>query len=159
VPEAPFSLHDIRDVRGFCSTIASRRLSLSRDDREDLEAYLVSECWKLSLSYQRGNPKFPPRFSVHATRVLSLRTVDWMRQRFGRTRWQFAGHTYERERPRPLSLDDGVVADRLGQALSPVDGDHETGRDEDLRRLYAERDRCRDRDLALLGLEPDGRAA
>jgi hypothetical protein len=61
------SLWDVDDAVAFTAAIANRSgLNLSWSDREDLEQYLLVEIWRLSLRYERGDPQFPPRFSVYA---------------------------------------------------------------------------------------------
>jgi hypothetical protein len=153
------SLWDVDDAVAFTAAIANRSgLNLSWSDREDLEQYLLVEIWRLSLRYERGDPQFPPRFSVYAAPLLALRTVDWIRQRNGRTRWQFAGSTYERKRPRRVPFDDSA-RDRLDQAHAESDGDREAGGDLSIAGLDSDGDRRRARDYEILGLEPPRRVA
>jgi hypothetical protein len=153
------TLHDVDDAAAFVAAVINRSgLRLSWADREDLQQYLLGEIWRLSLVYQRGNPRFPPMFSVYATRLLSLRTVDWIRSRNGRTKWKFADSVYERQRPQLVSLDDSA-RDRLEQSQPEGDGDREAGGDLGIPGLYAGGDRQRTRDFRILGLESDGRAA
>jgi hypothetical protein len=155
--EAPYSILDIRDVAAFCARIADRsRVHLSYHDREDLLAYLVETTWELSLRYDAGDR--PPKFAVYAGGILPLRVVDWTRGRFGRTRWQFSGSTYERPRVDLVSLDDSA-RDRLEQGQPERDGDHAAGGDFGIPGLYAGGDRQRARDFRILGLEPPQRAA
>jgi DNA-directed RNA polymerase specialized sigma24 family protein len=147
---ALLALHDVNDAEAFAAAIANRsRLTLSRDDREDLVQFLLVELWKLSLRYDRGDPKFPPRFGVYATGILQRRVVDWSRSRWGRTKWQFADRTYERKRPELVSLD-GDDRDRLGGLVTEGDGDHAPGWDSGLAGLLGEGDRQRDADLETL---------
>ena len=150
----PLSLHDCRDAFGLCSMVASKSAAgLSRDDREDLHAYLVVECWKLSTRFEPGRSTVS--FTTHATTTLRLRAVDWRRQRFGRTKWKFAGHTVTRERPQLVPLDGGDDGDdrgRLGRLVDPGNGDPADSRSPDLAGLLGARDRSRARDLATLGL-------
>ena len=117
------SLHGIDDVERFAGAIVQRSgLELSLHDGEELHAYLITECWRLSLRYDGSQGS---RFSVWARHTLSLRLVDWQRARWGRTRWTFSGgHSHERARPRHVSLDD-PEHDRLGAALAggSLDGD------------------------------------
>src|SRR5262245_11295644 len=108
---APLALHDVADAQALVGAVITRSgLSLSADEHEDLAEYLLVELWKLSLRYEPG----AGRFSSYATGILKRRVVDWKRSRYGRTRWQFAGYTYERPRPQVVSLDD-PDHDRLGE--------------------------------------------
>jgi DNA-directed RNA polymerase specialized sigma24 family protein len=112
MPAAKLALHDVDDAFALCSRVVSLSgLSLRWHEREDLVAYLVSECWALSLRYEPGGI----RFSTWATGTLRRRVVDWQRQRNGRTRWQFAGRVYERERPDLVPLDDGGLDVAVGR--------------------------------------------
>ena len=59
---------------------------------------------------------------------LSNRCTDWLRQHRGRTRWQFAGHTYEPTIPKPVSLDAPAAGDdgsTVGENVGRVDDDLE----------------------------------
>ena len=99
------SLHELDDVEGLCvNVIRSAQLELPHHDYEDCLAYLVETAWELSLVYEQGD--FPSRFGVYLSRMLKRRVIDWQRQRHGRTRWQFAHGTYERELPTIVTLDD-----------------------------------------------------
>jgi hypothetical protein len=105
-------LHDIDDTEAFVGAIVSRSgLDLSYHDREDLQQFLLGECWRLSLVYRRGDPHYGPRFALYATGILRLRVVDWSRKRLGRTRWQFKDKTYERPRAELVSLDADDAGD------------------------------------------------
>jgi hypothetical protein len=53
--------------------------------------------------------------------------VDWQRQRFGRTSWQFANGVYERPRLQSVSLDDLDDRDLLGRDLGAGSGDSALG--------------------------------
>jgi hypothetical protein len=100
-----YELLGIEDVEAFTAGIIHRsRLDLSYHDREELHVFLIEECWKLSLRYKPGIIR--QGFSTWARLALSRRVIDWQRSRFGRTRWQFGGHTYERPRVDLVSLDD-----------------------------------------------------
>lgn len=158
---AKLSLHGIDDVEAFAGAIVQRSwLELSHHDREDLHAYLVAECWRLSLRYERGDPQFPPRFSVYATPILRNRVVDWQRKRFGRTRWTFKDQVIERKLPQLVSLDaDDPERDRLVDRLGAGAGDSAADWDEALGGLVGERDRTRAWDYETLGLCPPRRVA
>jgi hypothetical protein len=109
----PLALHDVADAEGFCAFIVARsRLELSYHDREDLHAWLVSECWLLSLRFEPGGISF----STYAGNTLKRRSIDWQRQRFGRRTWRFRDKVYERPRVTLVSLDD-PGNDRLESAL------------------------------------------
>lgn len=126
------TLHDIRDVEAFCAELIPA--STSREDREDLHAYLIETCWELSLHHKPGTRSF----SARAGQILRQRRHDWQRQRNGRTRWQFATHTYERPRPILVSHDD--LGDGLHAALATPGWDHaRDGDPRDLVRLLRER--------------------
>lgn len=96
------ALHDIRNVEAFCADIARRHLGrLGHHDHEELLAYLVEECWLLSVTvYQpsRGS------FSTFAGDALRRKLIDHQRAR-GRTRWQFRDRVYERQLPELVPLD------------------------------------------------------
>jgi hypothetical protein len=113
---AKYSLLGIADVEAFTARIVERSgLRLSPEDREELHVYLIEEAWLLSERYRPGGVSF----STVAGTTLRLRVVDWKRARWGRTRWAFSGHTYERERPQLVSLDaDDPEHDRVGTTLS-----------------------------------------
>jgi hypothetical protein len=149
------SLHGI-DVEAFTAAIVRySHFQLSYHDRQDLHAFLIEECWKLSLRFEPGIIR--GGFSVWAGTTLRKRLIDWERQRFGRTKWQFSDRTYERPRTDIVSLDD-PERDQLRDALGAGTGDLETSWDETLRGLHSERDRARARDLKILGVRPRRRA-
>lgn len=101
---AKLPLHDIQDVEAFVASIVERRnFDLSWHDQEDLLAFLVETCWELSR--QRPAP-WRDSFSGWVYPYLRQRTVDWQRQRNGRTKWQFKDKTYERDIPVFVPLDD-----------------------------------------------------
>jgi hypothetical protein len=112
-----FALHDVRDVESFTGQIVERSgLRLSVSDREELHVYLIEECWLLSRRYDGSGGS---RFAAWAKTTLGLRCIDWQRQRYGRTRWKFAGYTYERGRPQLVSLDaDDPEHYQLGTTLT-----------------------------------------
>jgi hypothetical protein len=142
-----FALHDVDDAAGFVAAIVTRSgLTLSFHDREDLEQYLLVECWRLSLVYTAGGISF----STYAGNTLRHRCVDWERKRRGRTVWRFRSRVHTRSLPQLVPLDSD--RDRVEQALAEGDRDREADRDADYRRLLAERDRALARDLEALGL-------
>jgi DNA-directed RNA polymerase specialized sigma24 family protein len=148
------SLHDVDDASRFVASIVTRsNLRLSYHDAEDLHQYLLGEAWKLSLRYKPGGGSF----SSFAGTTRRLRVVDWTRQRNGRTVWKFANHTYERERPQLVSLDD-PERDHLGTSLAASAGDPAAGGGADFARLFGAGDRQRVEDFEALGLGPPRRA-
>lgn len=129
------ALYDVRDVEALAASIVQRaQPDLGFHDREDLVAELVETAWELSLGYQRGDTRFPPRFSVYVTPILKRRVVDWQRRRFGRTRWQFKDRVYERPAVTVHSLDQ-----MGGSALRGVTDGPDTA-DLDFLRVFGARD-------------------
>ena len=148
----PLRLFDVEDTFGFCRRfLDDAGTELSYHQREDLHAYLVSECWRISLEF---DPDRGVYFSAFATGVLKRRRVDWLRKERGRTRWSFRGRIHERKLPSFTSLDaDGPERNRLGAALGAWGGDPAAGRDPELARLLDDGGRRQARDYELLGLE------
>jgi DNA-directed RNA polymerase specialized sigma24 family protein len=146
----PLPLFDVRDVEALCTSIVQRnRLSLDHRDREDLIAYLIATCWELSLRYEPGRTSF----STWAGNTLRLRVFDWNRARNGRTRWQFSGHVYERERPRLVPLDAELV-----DTLPAGAGEPALDSDPDLGGIFDPGGSQEARDYLVLGLDPPRRA-
>jgi RNA polymerase sigma factor (sigma-70 family) len=155
-----YSLHDVEDVEEFCGHIArlfySRtEIRLTHSEHDDLVAYLIAECWKLS---ERYNPTSPyARFRSYAHSLLSRRCIDWMRSHRGRSRWQWKDHSYERKRPQLISLDAVVSYDdharTLGEFVADRTGDPAAGGDSDLAWLFAQGNRERNRDFRVLRKE------
>ena len=106
-------LHDINDVEAFCARIVERtNPTLSHHDREDLLAYLITTTWELSAKHQPTLGEF----SKWVGYKLSQRTVDWSRQRNGRTTWKFKGHTHHRPRPTIVSIQ--LLEHQHGRAIN-----------------------------------------
>ena len=140
----PLALHDVEDAERVVRSIVRRSgFRLSYHDRQDLEQRLLEQMWELSLRY---DPSRGIGFGAWATTTLRKRIVDHQRSQF-RTVWKFRGNTYTRERPTFLDLD------RLADTLAAVDGDPSTDWHAALGRLRRDRDRCRARDLEVLGIE------
>jgi DNA-directed RNA polymerase specialized sigma24 family protein len=109
-------LHDVDDAERVVSTIVTRSgLRLSWHEREDLEQYLLTEIWELSLRY---DPSRGISFGAWAVTTLRKRVIDHQRSKF-RTVWKFKNSTYIRQRPEFVSLDAGdSERDRLGSAVA-----------------------------------------
>jgi DNA-directed RNA polymerase specialized sigma24 family protein len=152
------SLHDIDDGVAFVAAITNRSgLELSWADREDLQQFLLTTAWEISLTFEPGRSGVT--FSSFAGTILRRRVVDWRRKSAGgRTKWTFKTHTYERQLPSFVPFDDSAV-DRLERTQPEGGGDREVGSDLGDGGLVVSGDRQRARDFELLGLEPDGRAA
>src|ERR1043166_9721818 len=96
-------LHDVRDAEALAAFVIGRSgLELSEQDNEELLTYLIETMWEMSLHYDNNGI----RFSTWATSTLKRRVVDWQRGNGGRTKWQFANRTYERQLPSFVALDD-----------------------------------------------------
>jgi hypothetical protein len=149
-----YSLHDIDDVEALCvragrGWATKTEARLSPEDFESLTAFLIEATWRMSLTY---DPARSSSFKAIVLGRLSNRSTDWFRQHRGRTRWQFSGHTYERELPQPVSLDapTGERGDPLGASIGSVDGDPAAGALADpCGGLLDDRDGEADWDLAL----------
>jgi DNA-directed RNA polymerase specialized sigma24 family protein len=146
-----WSLHDVDDVEALLARAVSRSrfaASLRADERDDLLAWLFEVAWKLSESFDPSRGSFSGLLYGAAQR----RTIDWQRSCY-RTRWQFAGRTYERPRPTLVPLDTG-----LDGALGSWPGDPADGGDLGLAGVLGSGDRQRARDLETLGIEQPRRA-
>jgi hypothetical protein len=79
-----FPLHDVRNVEALCERVIQRsRLNLSYHDHEDLLAYLVEVCWRLSTKYEHGRGS-TNSFAGWATYILRLRLIEWQREKYRR---------------------------------------------------------------------------
>jgi hypothetical protein len=145
------ALHDVRDVQGMCASIVARNGSeLSFHDEGDLVAFLVAECWRLSLRYDGSQGSI---FSVWAWSILSRRIVYWKRQRFVDARYTAPPVLV------PLDAADDSERDQLAAVAGADAGDPASRCDSDLAGIFDARDRMRARDFAALGLRPPRRAA
>lgn len=138
--------------------LRGRSIRLRPHEHEDAVAFLVAECWRLSLDY---DPARTPSFSTYAYRRLRLLVWEWHRREYARTKWKFGdGRIHERPRPDLLSLDaDDAGRGRLDTALGTRTGDPQNDRDPDLSRLLTGGSRQVARDHELLGFEAPERAA
>jgi hypothetical protein len=120
-------------------TVAELGLKLSWCEHEDLAAYLIATCWEISRGF---DPHAGGSFPRYARRILGLRTVDWIRQHRGRTRWQTSGGSYERPRTQLVSFDSlDPDADRMGTAVTGGGVDDSAHRMADELRLLDKRSR------------------
>lgn len=139
-------LHDVRDVEAFTHRLLPNNPSLDPHEREDLHAYLIAECWELSLRYQPGGITF----STWARTTLNLRIIDWKRKRYGRTTWAFHDRIITRPNPRPRSLTE---LDQRGTVDAQAD------RHTDLAGLLRTGNSPPPRQTESLGRRPASRAA
>jgi hypothetical protein len=173
-----WALHDLEDAERFVSkvlddSLRKRGAYLRSHEREDALSFLLATLWELS---ERWDPERAPSFATYAYRTLRLRVVDFYRQEYGRTRWQWSDTLYERERPAVFSIERETgtggrdprhhtsgntdrITGELARAYAARSSDPADDRAPDLSRLLAGGDRQRSRDLYELGLEPPGRAA
>jgi hypothetical protein len=119
-----YPLHDVPDVEALCARAARNwttktETRLTPDDLESLVAFLIAATWRMS---ERYDPARSTSFKAVVIGRLGNRCVDWLRTHRGRTRWQFSGHTYEREIPRTVSLDADGGDGPLGELVGSVDG-------------------------------------
>jgi hypothetical protein len=147
-----YELHDIPDVEALCARAAHRWASknearLSTDDLESLVSFLIAAVWRMS---ERYDPAKSTSFRAVVIGRLGNRCVDWLRQHRGRTRWQFSGHTHEREIPRTVSLDADGGDGPLRELVSAVDRDPAEGLDPAFGGLLSNGDGERDWDHAVL---------
>ena len=91
---------------------------------ESLVAFLIAAVWPMSRTY---DPARSPSFKAIVIGRLSNRSTDWFRTHRSRTRWQFSGHTHERELPQPISLDAHTDdhGGELAELVGAVDRDLE----------------------------------
>lgn len=155
----PLALHDVDDAERLCGSVIARSgLTLDYHDREDLLAYLLALTWELSERWEQPATARGWGFRAWATTTLRLRVIDWERQRFGRTKWQFASGVYERPRVELVSLND-PGDDRLGTALTVQAGNPSSDCDPTFGGLLEDGDSQRARDLDALGLSAPRRVA
>lgn len=141
------SLHDIRDVEAFCTTILDRR-GLTGPDREDLLAHLIEETWILSA---RDPKPWTRSFSGWVCPLLQLRLIDHVRKANGDWRYQTGRlrHQYQH-----IPLDDPMVGTLTA---SPLDDPAHS--DANLLRQLRDRDRTQDTPYKILGTRPTRRTA
>jgi DNA-directed RNA polymerase specialized sigma24 family protein len=142
-------LHDVEDARALVASIVRRsELTLTREDREDLEQTLLIAVWQLALDFDPGSGR---PFGPLAAAVLRRRIVDFQRSQF-RTKWVFRDRVHTRQRPQFFEFNDSARA-RLDAVESARAGDSAPGGDADWRGLLDDRSRCRAEDFDLLGIE------
>jgi hypothetical protein len=129
------------------------------DDAEDCAAFLLERLWRLALTYNPKRDERGPDFNGFANfRLRRFGVTDYLRSTNGRTTWQFATHTHQRDIPVVFSLDheegDGDAGGGLGTSVAEGAGDPQTDSDPAFRGLVADRDRRRVEDLERLGLGP-----
>jgi DNA-directed RNA polymerase specialized sigma24 family protein len=133
-----FRLHDVDDVEGLARRALGDQLRsigahLSGHEHEDAVTFLIETTWEASLRY---DPERSSSFSRFSYRLCRRRTIDFIRQRNGRTRWQFSSWTHTRTRPEVLSLD-GPGGSELEPALGRGQRDFADDRCPDLGRILA----------------------
>lgn len=146
----------IEDTERFCRKVlhdyaTSTGSHYQADDEDDAISYLLGIVWRLPALYD-SKPR-DVSFSTYAYRILSVRCVSELRDRAGRTRWQFGTHTYERERPTILHLDQPQADDHtrtLGETLAVLDSRLEADRDSTVEWLEQSRDREAANDKRIL---------
>jgi Sigma-70 region 2 len=173
-----WALHDVEDAEKLASKVLGDALQargafLRPHEREDALSFLLATLWELSERWDAGRGG---SFATHAYRTLRLRVVDFYRQEYGRTRWQWSDTLYERERPVSYSLEretgtggqdprhgtasqGDIVRGELARAFAAQSSDPADDRDPDLSGLLRGGSRQHARDLDELGIELDGRAA
>lgn len=152
----------------WCARNRSQGSYIEDSRKDDLKAYLIAECWRISLAY---DPARSQRFRGYAYSLLTFRCTDWLRKDEGRTVWKWKDTEYQRERPEVWSLDivfGGADFDEPGSrgrdvSLGELVGDRAGGdaadRAADVARLEDQRDRRRDRDFDVIRQAADRRVA
>jgi DNA-directed RNA polymerase specialized sigma24 family protein len=115
-----FALHDVDDVEGLArralgDQLRSMGAHLSGHEHEDAVTFLIETTWEASL---RFDPSRSSSFSKFSYQLCRRRTIDFIRQRNGRTKWQFSSWTHTRTRPDILSLNaplDGELGSAFGR--------------------------------------------
>jgi RNA polymerase sigma factor (sigma-70 family) len=149
-----FELHDLADVEQLCTRAARKWCErsgtrLSHTDFDDLASFLVAAVWRMA---ERYDPERSSSFEAIVRNRLGNRCTDWLRSHAGRTRWQFGDHTYERELPRPVSLDAPTSADggSIADGVGALDRDLERLGLDSFGGLLDEREREAVFDVALV---------
>jgi hypothetical protein len=114
------ALHDVNDAEGLArralgDQLRSMGAHLSGHELEEAVTYLIETTWEASLRY---DPQRCSSFSRFSYQLCRRRTIDFIRAKNGRTRWQFADSTHVRERPNILSLD---ADDSSGRGLDGLE--------------------------------------
>jgi hypothetical protein len=139
------------DVEALCGKVVTlSRLELTYHEREDLLAYLIEECWELSLRYRPGGIGF----GAYANTTLKKRAIGWdQRIRRRRLKWQFKDRTYQRPSVDVVSLD------QLDATQREVVMDNPSDSDADLLRILRKGGRARTGDTNGPGKKASGLAA
>jgi hypothetical protein len=88
-----WTLEDVDDVEGLIASVVDRHLGrrgayLPPTLREDLDAYLLGETWRLYKKFDPGKASTPLSLSTYLTRRLTWATTDWFRQTFTDSRYR-----------------------------------------------------------------------
>jgi hypothetical protein len=88
-----WSLEDVDDVEGLIASVVDRYLGrrgayLSAGQREDLDAYLLGEVWRLYKKFDPGKASTALSLSTYLTRRLDWCVTDWYRQTFTDSRYR-----------------------------------------------------------------------
>jgi DNA-directed RNA polymerase specialized sigma24 family protein len=142
----------------IASAIASSAqvADLRPHEHEDLCAYLIGVARELSIAYNPARGRVS--FSSFLGTTARLRIIDWVRKERGRSKWSWSnGKSYERERPRLVSVDaDDSLRDRLDETVAARTSDPSADSSRDLAGFLEDGDRERARDRDALGLSPYG---
>ena len=142
------SVRDAEAIARIAIIDATRRdgSHLSHHDREDAVSAVIVAAWR---GYERCQERGAEWNSSICYVVCRRGFVDHLRSRYGRSRWQFADHIYERERVVVVSLDDkwddgdggASRADRVGESFGGGSVDPQERGDPGLERLLTRRGR------------------
>jgi hypothetical protein len=88
-----WQLHDVEDVEGLIAFVVDRYLGrrgayLSVGQRENLDAYLLGEVWRLYKRFDPSKASTALSLSTYLTRRLDWCVTDWYRQTFTDSRYR-----------------------------------------------------------------------
>jgi hypothetical protein len=88
-----WTLEDVDDVEGLIASVVDRYLGrrgayLSAGQREDLDAYLLGEVWRLYKKFEPSKASTALSLSTYLTRRLDWCVTDWYRQTFTDSRYR-----------------------------------------------------------------------